>query len=81
MKDWFADRSPREQMLFAGGSGILLIVLLWLLAWEPVSQERIEYEARVAREQVILLDLQQLASDATVDRQSIVSAAMALAGV
>lgn len=64
MNAWFSDRNPREQLLIAAGSGILLLVILWLLAWEPISQERDEYRARVAREQVILLELQQLASEA-----------------
>ena len=64
MKEWFADRSPREQLILVSGIGILLLVILWFLVWEPVSRKNSEYQARVEQEQKVLLQLRQLASEA-----------------
>ena len=64
MKDWFRNRSPLEQLTIGLGAGALVLVILWLLVWEPVSQERHKFQTKVEREQVVLLQLQQLASEA-----------------
>lgn len=64
MIEWFRDRSPREQYILAGGMGVLLLVLLWLLVWEPLNQEHGEYQAKIEQQQLILLQLQQLAAEA-----------------
>ena len=64
MNAWFRERSPREQMLLLAGAGMLLLVTLWLLVWEPVSHKRGQFSARVEQQQQILLQLRQLASEA-----------------
>lgn len=39
MKAWWAARAPREQMILGVGVGVALIILVWLLAWEPLASE------------------------------------------
>ncbi len=64
MIEWFKARSRREQLLLVTGSGIVLLAVLWLLVWDPLSQRLGEYQARVAHQQSVLLQLQQLAAEA-----------------
>lgn len=64
MIEWFRSRSPREQLVLASGMAVLFLVTLWLLVWEPLNERLGEYQARVAQQQTILLQLQQLAAEA-----------------
>lgn len=64
MNAWFDDRSPREQLIIGIAGVALILVVLWLLVWEPISQKRVEYQARVEQEQQILMELQQLTAEA-----------------
>ena len=39
MKDWFAGLEPRERQLIIGGGVVLLVMLLYLLVWEPIARK------------------------------------------
>ncbi|MCO6413706.1 MAG: type II secretion system protein M, partial [Thiogranum sp.] len=36
MKDWFLGLEPRERKLVTAGAVVLVLLLLYVLVWEPV---------------------------------------------
>lgn len=54
MRNWFAARSSREQMILLSGGAVLVILLLWTLVWHPVSQGRAELARQVGDQERLL---------------------------
>ncbi|WP_455375880.1 type II secretion system protein GspM [Kaarinaea lacus] len=48
MKDWFSALEPRERRLMIGAAAFLIVMLFYLLVWEPISKDnealRLSYE-------------------------------------
>ena len=49
MKDWFSALEPRERQLIIGGAVLLIVMLFYLLVWEPISKDndalRLSYQS------------------------------------
>jgi len=39
MKEWFANLEPRERQLIIGAGVILLVMILYLVVWEPIAKD------------------------------------------
>ncbi len=48
MKAWFLSLAPRERVTVAGGAGVALLVLVYLLAIEPAIEALAQRQERVA---------------------------------
>ncbi|SDS69673.1 general secretion pathway protein M [Halopseudomonas xinjiangensis] len=48
MKTWWAGLAPRERAILAAGLAVLVVLMLWLLVWEPIAKSRAELRAEVA---------------------------------
>jgi general secretion pathway protein M len=48
---WWRERAPRERRILAAGAGILLVALVWLVAFEPawVGRQRLAEELPMQR--------------------------------
>ena len=48
MKDWFSALEPRERRLMIGAAAFLVVMLFYLLVWEPIAKDnealRLSYE-------------------------------------
>jgi general secretion pathway protein M len=51
MKDWFMGLNVRERKLVAGGAAILVLLIFYLLVWEPVVVAYSELKKNVAEQQ------------------------------
>lgn len=54
MKDWFLGLAMRERVIVAGGAAFLLILILWLGAWVPLSERVDQLEQTVTVQQETL---------------------------
>lgn len=45
--NWFQARTPREQRILAGSAAVLAALLLYLLAWEPLTEREAQLASRV----------------------------------
>lgn len=66
--------NPRERVLVLGGGLLLLVLILWRFAWQPIQQERAEIESDLAR----YLMLAQVADEAGTGTTAGAGAAAAL---
>ena len=64
MKDWWLNREPRERWLLTGAGLFLLLLMLWLLLWEPLSVKRQQLTQRIESQQTTLLAMQEIAQRA-----------------
>lgn len=48
MSAWWAGLAPRERVVLAGGAVLLLLVVLWLMIWEPLAQKREQLRADIS---------------------------------
>jgi len=60
----------REQAALLLGGGIIALVLIWTLAWEPLQQSIAAERARVVEQQSLLLWLQSIEPDVERLRQA-----------
>ena len=51
MKDWFAGLEPRERQLIISGGVVLLVMLLYLLVWEPIAKDNESLKSRYQNSQ------------------------------
>ena len=72
MKDWWQQLNSRERALLTGGTALLVVLLLYVLLWEPfrASGQRLrqavaEQRAELAWMRQSVQELQQLGSNAT----------------
>lgn len=61
MKAWWAGLAPRERVILCGGGVLLTLVLLYLLIWEPVAEQREQVRADIGALSADLLWMQQVA--------------------
>lgn len=61
MKLWWAGLAPRERVILGGGALVLVLVLLYLLVWEPVAQQRQQLRADISALSADLAWMQQVA--------------------
>jgi len=54
MRAWWQQREPRERGLLTGLAGLVLLVLLWLLVWEPLASARATQRAQLASQMALL---------------------------
>lgn len=73
VQGWLQQKTPREQLLLSGGLGIVLLVLVWQLLWQPMLQARTLSAQRVTSAEQSLLAVRSLALELTSARASSVS--------
>jgi len=61
MKDWFAGLESRERLLVSGGGVVLLVLLLYLMIWEPIAGNYRALNEGVAEQRKTLVWMQQAA--------------------
>lgn len=54
MKEWFLGLNQRERIMVAGGGAILLIMMLYLMIWEPVMNGVKDAQENVVRQEKLL---------------------------
>ena len=64
MKDWWSNREPRERWLLTGAGLILVVLVIWLLLWEPVAVKRLQLTQRIESQQATLLAMQEISQRA-----------------
>ncbi len=57
MKDWFAGLETREQAFVAGGAAVVVIALLYALAWAPLARHHAQLETSVGNWERSLAEL------------------------
>jgi general secretion pathway protein M len=62
MKEWFAGLEPRERLLVSGGAVVLVLLLLYVVIWEPISSGYRNLQEDVAEQKQTLAWMQQAAS-------------------
>ncbi len=80
MKEWFAGLEPRERRLVTGGAIVLLLLLLYVLVWEPVVGAYRDLKADVAEQRQTLAWMQQAAAQIRTLRGSGAGTARGLGG-
>lgn len=64
MKDWFAGLEPRERQLIIGGGAILLVMLLYLLVWEPIAKKNESLKVSYQNSQELIAWMEDAAEEA-----------------
>jgi len=64
MKEWFAGLEPRERQLIIGAGIILLIMLLYLVVWEPISKDNEVLRSSYQNSQQLLEWMEDAAEEA-----------------
>ena len=80
MKDWFANLEPRERLMISSGGLVLLVLLLYLIIWEPVAGNYQALQDGVAEQKKTLLWMKQAAAELQVLRRRGSGAARGLGG-
>ncbi|CEA02136.1 Type II secretion system protein M [Pseudomonas saudimassiliensis] len=62
MSAWWAGLAPRERIVLAGGAMLLVLVVLWLMIWEPLAQKREQLRADISALTADLSWMEQVAS-------------------
>ncbi len=63
MKAWWAARAPREQMILGAGGIVAVIILVWLLAWEPLASEASALKTSISAQQDDLAWMREAAGE------------------
>ncbi|MCC5794767.1 MAG: type II secretion system protein M [Chromatiales bacterium] len=64
LREWFDSLLPRERWLVSIAGLLLVASLVWLLLIQPVFSQKARAEQRISDQQLILLELGQLAARA-----------------
>lgn len=64
MKDWFAGLEPRERQLITVGAVVLTVMLLYLLAWEPIANDNEALKIRYQNNQQLIAWMEDAAEEA-----------------
>jgi general secretion pathway protein M len=59
MKDWFLGLESRERLLVSAGAAVLLLLLLYLLVWEPIASGYASLQDDVEQQRQTLAWMQQ----------------------
>jgi len=62
MKEWFAGLEPRERLLVSGGAVVLVLLLLYVIIWEPIASGYSNLQEDVAEQKQTLAWMQQAAT-------------------
>ena len=62
MKKWFAGLEPRERLLVSGGAVVLVLLLLYVVIWEPIASGYRNLQEDVTEQKQTLAWMQQAAS-------------------
>jgi general secretion pathway protein M len=62
MKEWFAGLEPRERLLVSGGAVVLVLLLLYVVIWEPIASGYHNLQEDVAEQKQTLAWMQQAAT-------------------
>lgn len=62
MKEWYLGLELRERQLVAGGGAVLLLLILYLMIWEPIASGYTDLSDAVQRKQETLAWMQQAAA-------------------
>lgn len=63
MKAWWESLSSRERLLVAGGATLTLVLLLYVIAWQPFQASHRRLRQSVAEQRVELTAMQQMARE------------------
>ncbi|HHM04729.1 MAG TPA: type II secretion system protein M [Gammaproteobacteria bacterium] len=63
MKDWFLGLSPRERVMVAGGSALVLALMTYTLLWEPLVQDLARVEQALAEQRDLKVWMQGAAEE------------------
>ena len=80
MKDWFLALEARERKLVAGGAGILGLLLIYVVIWEPIVGSYFDLKHSVAEQKKDLVWMKQASQELKVLQGSSRSAARGLGG-
>lgn len=61
MKQWWSNLNAREQRIFIAAGAVLLILVVYLFAWEPLVKERTRLQGAIAKLQADKVWMQQAA--------------------
>ena len=65
VSEWWHSKPPREQGILAWGCLIVILIVLYALAWLPLSRERARLEAAVPAQRAQVAELKSLADAVT----------------
>ena len=65
VSEWWHSKTPREQGILAWGSLIVILIVLYTLAWLPLSRERTRLEAAIPAQRAEVAELKSLADAVT----------------
>ncbi len=60
MKAWWAGLAPRERVIVLAGGIALLVMLLWLMVWEPIADRRAALRSEVSTLATDLMWMEQV---------------------
>ncbi|MDC8015641.1 type II secretion system protein M [Tahibacter soli] len=63
-RDWWNSREPRERRMLAIGGTLAAVMLVWGLAWNPLSRARADLRVRVAAQEADLATMREQAARA-----------------
>ena len=64
MKEWFAGLEPRERQLIISGGIILLVMLLYLVVWEPIANANVALRSSYQNSQQLIEWMEDAAEEA-----------------
>jgi general secretion pathway protein M len=64
MKAWFMQLATRERRIVLSGLALLIIILIYLLAWEPFVNHRQQLRQTVKEQQALVEWMQQASAEA-----------------
>ncbi|MBC54879.1 MAG: hypothetical protein CMQ34_13710 [Gammaproteobacteria bacterium] len=70
MKTWVQQKTPREQLILLAGLGVVMVVLVWQLLWQPMLQAKALSAQRVSNAEQSLLAVRSLAGELVSARAS-----------
>jgi general secretion pathway protein M len=80
MKEWFAGLEPRERLLVSGGAVVLVLLLLYVVIWEPIASGYRNLQEDVAEQKQTLAWMQQAATQIKTLQRSSTGDVRGLAG-
>jgi len=64
VKAWFLSLAPRERLMVSAAAGIVILALVFLLAWEPLASRVTQLQQSVDEQQALKQWMQQAAVEA-----------------
>lgn len=61
MNAWWTGLAPRERLIVGGGSVVLMLVLIYVLIWEPIANKREQVRTDISALSADLAWMQQVA--------------------